>query len=89
MPARISLSFPPAADVQIGQEPKPEPGLEIVTDATGAARERYNAAIEAWGDRGHDAWVRACRHSVDQGASWDFLCGETSSERQERLNPGG
>lgn len=47
----------------------------------------HNAAIEAWGDRIADAWVRACRDMNDQGGS--FVCGETSTERVERLTEGG
>jgi len=49
------------------------------------AREEYNAELEAWGDRVADAWVRGCREMNAMGG--DFACGETSTERIERLRP--
>jgi hypothetical protein len=75
--ARIQPQFPPAADVEASQEGKPRPTPAIVTDPE--AREDYNKAVESWGDRVHDAAVRACRWMVDRGAP--FTCGETSAER--------
>ena len=81
--ARIQPAFPSAADVEAGQEAKPRPSPAIVTDPD--ARADHNAAIESWGDRLSDAWVRACRSMNDQGGN--FACGETSSERMERLAP--
>lgn len=63
---------------------KPDPDIAIATDSV--ARENYNAAIEAWGDQGHDAWVRSCRWMNERGAK--FTCGETSSERTSRLTGG-
>lgn len=70
-------------DVEASQEPKPAPELAIATDPV--AREAYNAAIESWGDRVSDAAVRMCRSMNDMGGK--FACGETSSERMERLAP--
>lgn len=83
MTDRIQPQFPSAADVEASQEAKPRPSPAIVTDPV--AREAYNAEVESWGDRVHDAAVRMCRSMNDLGA--DFACGETSSERQQRLAP--
>jgi hypothetical protein len=41
--------------------------------------------VESWGDRVADAAVRMCRSMNDMGGK--FACGETSSERMERLAP--
>ena len=81
--ARIQPQFPNAADVEAGQEAKPEPPITIVTDPQ--ARADYRAEVENWGDRVHDAWVRACRAMNDMGGK--FTCGETSTERALRLMP--
>ena len=81
---RIQPAFPDAADVEASQEAKPRPPAAIVTDP--AARADYAKDVENWGDRIHDAAVRSCRSMNDMGAN--FACGETSSERMERLAPG-
>jgi uncharacterized lipoprotein len=80
---RTRPQFPSAADVEKSQEAKPLPTPAIVTDP--AARETYNADVESWGDRVADAAVRMCRSMNDMGGN--FACGETSSERMERLAP--
>ncbi|WP_052117832.1 hypothetical protein [Novosphingobium pentaromativorans] len=79
---RIQPQFPPAADVEQAQQAKPRPTAAIATDEV--AREAYNIEIEAWGDRVHDAAVRSCRWMNERGSN--FVCGETSAERYERLH---
>lgn len=64
------------ADVEASQAAKPRPTAAIVTDPE--ARERYNADVENWGDRVHDAAVRMCRWMNDRGGK--FACGRTSAE---------
>lgn len=76
-------NYPSAQDVEAGQEAKPEPTPAILTDPVAAAD--YDAAIESWGDRVHDAFVRACRSLKAAGAPYAFACGETSAERAARL----
>lgn len=76
-------NYPDATDVQAAQEAKPEPPLEILTDEQAAAW--YDANVESWGDRVHDAGVRMCRSLKEAGAPYPFPCGETSSERNVRL----
>ena len=49
------------------------------------ARAQHDAAIESWGERVSDAAVRMCRAMNALGGN--FTCGETSSERMERLAP--
>lgn len=75
--------YPSAADAEAAQEAKPEPPIEILTDEQAAAW--YDASVESWGDRVHDAAVRMCRSLKDAGAPYAFACGETSSERLERI----
>lgn len=77
------MAFPSAADVEASQEAKPRPGVAIVTDPE--ARAAHNAAVEGWGDRVSDAAVRMCRSMNELGGK--FACGETSTERKERLAP--
>lgn len=81
---RIQPAFPAAADVEASQEAKPRPSAAIVTDPV--ARAQHDAAIEGWGDRVSDAAVRMCRQMNALGGN--FACGETSTERKERLAPG-
>jgi hypothetical protein len=81
---RIRPAFPAAADVEASQEAKPRPSPAIATDPE--ARALHDAAIESWGDRVSDAAVRTCRSMNALGAK--FACGETSTERKERLAPG-
>lgn len=56
-------TFPPPADLIV--EAKPAAGAEIVTDAQAAAR--YDAAVEAWGERGWAAVARVCRWAERRG----------------------
>lgn len=79
----IRPTFPAVADVEASQEAKPVPIPAIVTDPV--ARAQHDAAIESWGDRVADAAVRMCRAMNDMGGN--FACGETSTERMERLAP--
>jgi hypothetical protein len=65
-------TFPPNADLQAVTEPKPKPTPDIVTDPQ--ANERYNAAVEGWGDRVLDAGQRICTWAVDMGAKLPFQC---------------
>lgn len=65
-------TFPPPADLKAATDPKPIPTADIVTDPQ--ANERYNAAVEGWGDRAHDAGVRICEWAVEIGLKLDFKC---------------
>ena len=80
---RIQPVFPSAADVEASQEAKPRPTAAIATDPV--ARAQYRVEVESWADRVSDAAVRMCRTMNDLGGK--FACGETSSERMERLAP--
>lgn len=75
--------YPSADDVQAAQEAKPELPLDLVTNEAAAAR--YDADVELAFDRVHDAAVRMCRSLKKAGAPYAFACGETSSERLERI----
>jgi hypothetical protein len=65
-------TFPPLADLKAATEPKPRPTIEIVTDPQ--ANERYNAAVEVWGDSVLDAGRRVCSWAEDMGAKLPFEC---------------
>lgn len=65
-------TFPPSADLEAATETKPKPTPDIVTDPQ--ANERYNAAVESWGDRVSDAGRRLCDWSVELGAKLPFKC---------------
>ena len=56
-------SYPPPADLKAVTEKKPVPGNDIVTDPVAEAK--YNAAVEAWGDRLRSAGVRLCMFFED------------------------
>ena len=60
-------SFPRVADLRV--EPKPVPGPEIVTSAQASAQ--YDAAVEAWGERGWLSVGRLCRWARDNGMTVD------------------
>lgn len=49
---------PPAADIISVTESKPKPPAAILIDP--AANDRYNASVEAWGDRIRAAGMRLC-----------------------------
>lgn len=51
--------YPDIKDVSAVTEAKPLPGADILTDP--AASDRYNSALEGWGDRLHAAGMRLCR----------------------------
>jgi len=61
---------PPQADVQALIEAKPKPTGAILTDP--AASDRYNSAVESWGNRIHAAGVRLCQYYKAQGM--DVTC---------------
>lgn len=65
-------SFPPTADLEAVTAPKTRPSAEIVTDPQAA--ERYNAAVESWGDRALDAGRRICAWAEQMGAKLPFEC---------------
>lgn len=65
-------TFPPTADLQAVTAEKPRPSPEIVSDPQ--ANERYNAAVEGWGDRLLDAGRRICEWAVETGAKLPFEC---------------
>lgn len=58
-------ALPPRADVQAIIEPKPAPPAAILTDP--AASDRFNAELEARGDRLYAAGVRLCRYFAATG----------------------
>lgn len=66
--------FPPSADLMV--EAKPVPGPEIVESAQAAAE--YDAAIEAWGERGWNAVARICRFVAGHGMA--VSCPAASAE---------
>jgi hypothetical protein len=61
---RVPL-YPPSADLKALTEAKPEPTDDILTSETAAAK--YDADVELWGDRLHDAGVRVCKWAKDNG----------------------
>jgi hypothetical protein len=65
-------TFPPSVDLEAVTAVKPKPTPDIVTDPQ--ANERYNAAVEGWGDRVQSAGQRICQWAVDMGAKLPFEC---------------
>lgn len=65
-------TFPPNADLQAVTDPKPRPTPDIVTDPQ--ANERYNAAVEVWGEGVLDAGRRICTWAKSMGAALPFEC---------------
>ncbi len=61
-----------AADVKAVIEAKPVPGDNILTDTKAA--DRYNAALELWGERLWRAGARICRAIVADGMKLPFEC---------------
>ncbi len=66
---RIKMLTPPVADLRAVTEPKPIPPSEILTDP--AAAVRYDAELEAWGERLSAAGGRLCRWFVANGMAVD------------------
>lgn len=62
--------FPPAEDLRA--VPKPVPPLEVLTSRE--AGEKYDNAVEAWGERGWAAVARSCRFWRAQGMPLPFDC---------------
>ncbi|WP_285020214.1 hypothetical protein [Novosphingobium sp. fls2-241-R2A-195] len=62
---RPQVGYPLPKDVQAMVERKPAPTEDILTDP--AASARYNATIEAWGDRISSAAGIVCRNLISQG----------------------
>lgn len=52
-------SFPDPKDIAAVTEAKPKPTGDILTDP--AAGDRYDSAIEGWGDRVRAGGMRLCR----------------------------
>lgn len=69
----VSTPLPPAQDVEAATEPKPVPPVEIVTDQAAAAR--YDAEVEAWGERLRSAGVRVCEWLNAAAKGADYKCG--------------
>lgn len=69
--------FPSVADLQAVTEPKPIPPASILMDTS--ASDRYNAELEAWGERLQAAGIRLCRYFKVQGMATD--CPEASAAR--------
>jgi hypothetical protein len=57
--------FPDPKDVAAATEVKPQPGDDILRDP--AAGDRYDSAIEGWGDRVRAAGMRLCRFYARTG----------------------
>lgn len=58
------MALPAAQDLRV--TPKPPPTADIVDDAK--ANERYNSAIEAWGEAGWAQVGRLCRWAKEHGS---------------------
>jgi hypothetical protein len=71
---RPVVGNPPVADVEAVVEKKPAPTESILTDP--AASARYNAAIEAWGDRVSAAGGRLCRYFANLSMAVDCPAGK-------------
>lgn len=61
--------MPPRADLIALVEPKPKPTAVILTDP--AASDRYNSAVESWGERLSSAGLRLCRYFAATGMDVD------------------
>lgn len=64
-----TVVFPSKDDVTQAVEAKPRPTADILTDP--AANDRYNSAIEKWGDDVWSAGARLCRYFKAQGMAVD------------------
>jgi hypothetical protein len=73
----IVHATPAAEDVRALVERKPKPPISILTDP--AANDRYNAEVEAWGDRLRSAGVRLCAFFANQGMIIDCIEAESPS----------
>lgn len=69
--------FPASVDLMVEQ--KPVPGPEIVESEQAAAE--YDAAIEAWGERGWRQIGRICRYA--QGHGMKINCPEAPEAEQD------
>ena len=56
---KTTSAFPSRQDIVEVTEAKPAPGPDILTDPE--AGDRYDSAIEGWGDRVRAAGMRLCR----------------------------
>ena len=74
-------SFPPAADLAV--QPKPVPTVEVLTSRI--AGEKYDNAVEAWGEAGWATVGRLCRFFDHMGMP-DLDCPEPEPPR--RPDPG-
>ncbi|WP_374534413.1 hypothetical protein [Phenylobacterium sp.] len=63
-------AYPPSADLKV--EAKPVLAPEALTSDNALAE--YDAAVEAWGERGWAAVARICRWAVTNGAQLPFKC---------------
>lgn len=66
---KVVLAPPAVEDLRAVIEPKPKPPISILTDP--AASERYNAEVEAWGDRLRAGGMRLCQFFEAQGVAAD------------------
>jgi hypothetical protein len=62
---KTTSAYPPPQDIVEVTEAKPTPGADILTDP--AAGDRYDSAIEGWGDRVRAAGMRLCRFYARTG----------------------
>ncbi|GLK42737.1 hypothetical protein GCM10017612_06540 [Novosphingobium resinovorum] len=65
--------LPDPKDVAVAIEAKPQPTADILSDA--AASDRYNSALEGWGERLHAAGMRLSRFYERTGLS-GLHCGK-------------
>ena len=66
---RVVHAPPAVADLRAVIEPKPKPPISILTDP--AASDRYNAEVEAWGERLRAGGMRLCQFFEAQGVAAD------------------
>lgn len=64
---QVELAPPAVEDLRAVIEPKPKPPISILTDP--AASDRYNAEVEAWGDRLRAGGMRLCQLFEAQGVA--------------------
>lgn len=73
---------PPVEDLRV--RPKPVPSDDVLTSRE--AGEKFDNAVEAWGEAGWATVARSCRFWRDQGMPLPFECPAPQPER--RPDPG-
>ena len=72
--------YPSAEDLRV--QPKPVPPDEVLTSRI--AGEKYDNAVEAWGEAGWLTVGRMCRFWRDQGMALPFECPAAPAETPPR-----